>query len=82
MHPFFRFFFTMLITSVVGAVLLNILFREGSETDRSVEQCRGFSFLDLWLRGKFGFWLTVVMITAIGSFMGLPLLWQYLMSKL
>jgi hypothetical protein len=82
MHPFFRIFFTMLIASVVGAVLLNILFRDGDETDRSVEQCSGFSLLDLFWRGKFGFLVTVVLVAGIGSFMGLPLLWEYLKSLL
>jgi hypothetical protein len=82
MHPFLHIFLTMLITSVVGMWLLGVLFRDGVETDRSVNKCRESWFPELWLRGKFGFWCTAVVITAIGSFQGLPMLWQYLRSHL
>ena len=82
MHPFFQIFFTMFITFVVGLSLLNILFRDGDETDRSVNECRDSWFPDLWLRGKFGFLMTALIVTAVGSFHGLPRLWQFLTSRL
>ena len=81
MHPFFRIFFTMLITSVVAAVFLNLVFRDGEETDRALERFTQFSFFDSWWRrGKFGFFMAVVGCTTIGSFKGLPLLWEYVQS--
>lgn len=83
MHPFFRIFFTMLITSVVAAVFLNLLFRDGDETDREMERFTQPSFFDSrWRRGKFGFFLAVVAGAAVGSFKGLPLLWDYVRSLL
>lgn len=81
MHPFFRIFFTMLITSVVAAVFLNLLFRDGDETDRELERFTRNSFFDWgWHRGKFGFFMAVVGGAAVGSFKGLPLLWEYVRS--
>lgn len=79
MHPFFRIFLTMLITSVVAAVFLNLLFRDGDETDRALERFAQPSFFDRG-RGKFGFFMAVVGGTAVGSFKGLPLLWEYVRS--
>ena len=62
--------------------LLGVLFRDAEETDHSVNECRDSCWPELWTRGKFGLLLTIVIITAIGSFQGLPLLWQYFVSKL
>jgi hypothetical protein len=80
-HPFVRIFLSMAITSWVGMWLLGLLFRDGAETDQSMNQCRDSWFPELWARGKFGFWMTTVLITAIGTFQGLPLLWQFLTSR-
>ncbi len=81
MHPFFRVFFGSLITLIVAALTLGWMFRDGEDTDRAVHEFQESSyFYDFWLRGKFGIWLTIVIVTAVGTFQGLPLLWLYMVS--
>jgi hypothetical protein len=49
-HPFVRIFLSMAITSWVGMWLLGLLFRDGAETDQSMNQCRDSWFPELWAR--------------------------------
>jgi hypothetical protein len=81
-HPALHILLTLQITSAVAFWSLGLLFRDGDETNRAVQQCPDSWAPELWMRGKFGVWLTIVMVTAISSYQGVPLLWEYLKSIL